>query len=149
MLRRPELARAERIAIVALTGATAYGVAIYSYFDNRSTEFVLTGVALPALLTGTLWLGMVLRSPQTSLGIKRGSLLFGLSIALLVVAVSWSSIGARFPRSALAYALPGGESLRSRSIASGTCLRSIPPRPRGSVSLPDTCPASGVRSSSF
>ena len=31
---------------------------------------------------------------------------------MLVVAVAWSSIGARFPRSALAHAAPGGSSLR-------------------------------------
>lgn len=109
MLRKPDFVRAERTAMVALTGTTAYGVAIYSYFDNRSTTFVLTGVALPALLAAALWLALLLRSDLTSRGMRRGGLAFALSVAVLLVAVGWSSIGGRYPRSALAYAIPGGE----------------------------------------
>lgn len=110
--RRPDVVHAERTAIVALTGVTAYGVAIFSYFNNRSTDFVLAGVALPAFLAAALWLSVLLRSDLVSRPAKRAGLAAALSVAALLVGVGWSSIGARYPQSALAHVLPGGGSLR-------------------------------------
>ena len=111
--RRPGLVRRERIAMLALVGMTAYGVAIYSYFNNRSTANTLINVALPGLILGGMWLGLLLRSkPDTSDAARRGGLGFALAVGVLLVAVAWSSIGDRFPRSALGYAIPGGQSLR-------------------------------------
>ncbi len=113
VLRRPSFVQAQSTTIVALAGTTAYGAAIFSYFDNRSTDFSLVGVALPALLTGALWLSLVLRSRgAVTERARRGALAFALSLAVLLVAVGWSAIGDRYPRSALAHSLPGGKSLR-------------------------------------
>lgn len=110
--REPDAVRNERTAIVALTGATAYGIAIYSYFNNRSTDFVLAGVALPAFLTAALWLNLLLRSGLVSRQVKRSGLACALSAAALLVAVGWPSIGERYPDSALGHAVPGGRSVR-------------------------------------
>ncbi len=122
--RRPGSSERERIAVLALIGMTAYGVAIYSYFDNRSTANTLINVALPALLLGGLWLGLLLRSrSMASRELRRGGLAFGLAVAVLLVAVAWSSISERFPRSALAYAIPGGKSVRGALQRLGTSRR--------------------------
>jgi hypothetical protein len=43
---------------------------------------------------------------------RLGGLAFALALAALLVSVAWSSIGSRFDQSPLAYALPGGKSLR-------------------------------------
>lgn len=110
--RQPDFVRAERTAIFALTGVTAYGVAIYSYFNNRSTDFVLAGVALPAFMIAALWLSLLLRSDLVARQVKRGGLACALSAAALLVGVGWSSIGDRYPHSALAHVLPGGGSVR-------------------------------------
>ena len=45
--RRPELVAANRVRFAALTGLTAYGVALFSYFVDRSTLLVLPYVCLP------------------------------------------------------------------------------------------------------
>jgi hypothetical protein len=69
--------------------------------------------ALPAVLAGALWLGLLLRGePVVARPARTAGLAVSLAVAVLVVAVAWSSIGARFPRSALAHAAPGGSSLR-------------------------------------
>lgn len=107
-LGRSALVRRERVALLAVTGVTAYGIVIFSYFVNRSADHVLPYLSLPALLAGTLWLSLLLRSPQVGHRERFGWLAFALSIALLVVAVAWSSAGPRLERSALAHALPGG-----------------------------------------
>jgi hypothetical protein len=111
VVRNPDFAGTERTAISALTGVTAYGVAIYSYYDNRSTSFILTGVALPAFLAAALWLSLLLRSRVVPLALRRGGLAFALSVGGLVVAVGWSSVAERYPHSALAHVLAGGGSL--------------------------------------
>jgi hypothetical protein len=111
--RRPGLVRRARVTLLALTGTTAYGIFLFSYYVDRSGDHVLPYVSLPALLVAALWLGMVLR-PDGDLArtTRAGVLTVGLSVAVLLVAVAWSSIGARFERSALAHAFPGGESAR-------------------------------------
>ena len=114
ILRHPAFVRRERVSVVALAGLTAYGILLYSYFDNRSISSILIDVALPALLAGALWLSLILRSrDHVSRPARRGALAFGASVAVLVLSVAWSAIGDRYPRSALAHAMPGGESLRN------------------------------------
>jgi hypothetical protein len=111
---RANIVRRERVALLALTGTTAYGVVIFGYLVDRSMDHVVPYISLPALLIGTLWLSLVLRSPQSlPRGGRAGVLAFALSVALLLVAVAWSSLGARFEHSALAHAIPGGESPRA------------------------------------
>jgi len=112
VLRQPGLVRAERTTIFALAAVTSYGVAIYSYYDNRSSDFILAAVALPAFLTATLWLSLLLRSHRVPIRMRRGGLAFALAVATLLVAVDWPAIGERFPHSALAHALPGGPSMQ-------------------------------------
>jgi hypothetical protein len=111
--RRGPLVERERPALIAATGMTAYGIALMSYYVDRSQDHILIYVALPAVLTGALWLGLVLRNGAAiGRAAQTAGLAFSLAVAVLVVAVAWSSVGARFPRSALAHAAPGGSSLR-------------------------------------
>jgi hypothetical protein len=110
--RRGRIVERERAALVALTGSTAYGIALLSYYVDRSQDHILMHVALPGVLTGALWLGLLLRAPDTLAPAARaGGLGFGLAVAALVVAVAWSSVGERFPRTAPSLAVPGGWSL--------------------------------------
>jgi hypothetical protein len=103
----------ERPTLVALAGTSVYGIALFGYYVDRSLDHILIYVGLPAVLMCTLWLSLLLRSPaHVSRAARMGGLGFGLAIAVLVVSVAWSSIGDRFPRSALARVAPGGESLR-------------------------------------
>ena len=84
-----------------------------SYYVDRSLDHILIYVALPVLLAGALWLGLLLRcGAAVGRATQRAGLALSLAAAVLVVAVAWSSIDARFPRSALAHAAPGGSSLR-------------------------------------
>lgn len=111
--RRPPMLEAERTAAVALVGMTAYGAVLLSYYVDRSQGHILIHVALPALLVGTLWLGLVLRAqPAVALASRRAALGSGLAIAALLLAVAASSVDGRFERSPLALAAPGGDSLR-------------------------------------
>jgi hypothetical protein len=113
-LREREFAGRERVAMVAVAGLTAYGIASYTYYNNRSSYLILAAVALPALLAGAVWLSLVLRSGQVvSPRARRGALAFGCSLAILLAAVAWSSVEHRYPQSALAHAFPGGKSLRT------------------------------------
>jgi hypothetical protein len=93
--------------IVALAGTTAYGIALLSYTQNRSSTYLLPYVALPALLAGVLWLTLVLRSPEVApRTLRLGSLAFVLSVGLVLL-LSALPVGDRFSRSALAHAYPG------------------------------------------
>jgi hypothetical protein len=111
--REPSFARRERVALIALAGTTAYGIALYSYFVNRSADHILPYVSLPALLSGALWLGLLLRPGRGAPpAVRTGAVAFSLAVAVLLLAVAASSIGSRFERSALAHAFPRGNSLR-------------------------------------
>jgi hypothetical protein len=103
----PLLAR-ERTALVAIAGMTAYGIALLSYYVDRSQDHILIHVALPALLTGALWLGLLLRSAGALRPVALG---LALAVAVLVAAVGWSGVDPRFQNTALALAAPGGDSL--------------------------------------
>jgi hypothetical protein len=103
----------ERTALVAIAGTTTYGIALLSYYVDRSQGHILMHVAPPGLLMGALWLGLLLRSHATvPNAVRSGGLAFGLAVGVLLVAVAWSSIGERLPRSALAHAVPRTLSLR-------------------------------------
>jgi hypothetical protein len=107
--RRRELARAERLGVTALAGLTAYGVALFSYTDNRSSTYLLPYVALPQLLAAVLWLVLIWRR-RAPLGIpaRRALLAIPLAVATVMLAAAWPTISANFSRSALAHAYPGG-----------------------------------------
>jgi hypothetical protein len=105
--RRPEIAARERTTLIALGGMTAYALAMFSYTDNRSSTYLLLYVSLPALLIGALWLGLLLRL-RPARGTSRGAVAFALSVAVLMVAAAWPSIGGHFSDSALAHTYPAG-----------------------------------------
>jgi hypothetical protein len=115
LLRRADaLARRERAALIALTGTTAYGIVLMSYYVDRSQSHILVHVALPALLTGALWLGLLLRAgPAVGRSARTAGLALGLAVAALVTATAWSSAAERFPRTPLSQGAPGGSSLRA------------------------------------
>lgn len=110
--RRRDLVDRERTTLIALTGSTAYGIALFSYFVNRSADHILPYICLPAVLTATLWLALVLR-PGTgaSPALQRVGLASATGLSVLLIAVAWSGVGSRFSESALALAPPGGKSL--------------------------------------
>ena len=90
---------------------TAYGIALLSYYVDRSQGHILIHVSLPAALAGALWLGLLLRERAAGRAVRQAGLAAALAVAVLLLAVAWSSVGARFPRTALARAAPGGPSL--------------------------------------
>lgn len=112
--RRPEVVTRMRTLLVAITGMTAFGVALMSYIVNRSADHIIPYVALPAVMLAALWLTLINR-PGLALPIaaRRAGLGFVLAIAALLVAVASSSLDTRFSQSALGYAVPGGSSLRT------------------------------------
>ncbi len=110
--RSREIVERERTSLTALAGITAYGIALFTYFVNRSADDILPYVSFPAILAGTLWLSLLLRGALVeSRSVRLGGLAFALSLAVLLLSTAWSSIGERFPQTALAHALPGDGSL--------------------------------------
>jgi hypothetical protein len=110
LLRRaPALARREPVTLVALSGTSAYAIALLSYSDNRSSTYLLPYVALPTLLAGALWLTLLLRShPDPGSPIRLGGLAFALSVAAIMLAAGWPGVDTNFANTALARAYPGG-----------------------------------------
>jgi hypothetical protein len=110
--RRPDLVERHRTTFVALTGMTAWGVALLSYIVNRGADHIIPYVCLPAVALGTLWLALVSR-PDVGVPAagRRAALAGALALSALLVAVAWSSVDTRFSQSVLAHALPGGTSL--------------------------------------
>jgi hypothetical protein len=110
--RRQELVVGNWPLVMALAGSTAYGVALFSYFVNRSADHILPYICLPTVMIGTLWLGLLLRSTTpVNRRIREGSLAIGLAVSVLLIATAWSGAGTRFSQSALAIAAPGGKPL--------------------------------------
>ena len=113
VVRYPELLRSEPVALTALAGTTAYGIALFSYYVDRSGDHILPYVSLPALISAVVWLALVLRSSGAiSRGARLGALAFALALGVLMGAAAWPATSDRVPGSALAHALPGGDSFR-------------------------------------
>ena len=126
--RRGPLVERERPALVAITGVTAYGIALLSYYVDRSQDHILMHVSLPAVLTGALWLALLLRADAVvSRRARTAGLAFALAVSVLVAAVAWNGVGARFPHTALGLAAPGGDSLHGALDR----LWHLPPLARG------------------
>ena len=107
--RLGEIAERQQGLLIALAGMTAYGIALFSYTQNRASTYLLAYVSLPALVIGVLWLSLLLRLPRdVPVGTRRGALAAGLSVAVLLLAAAWPGTGDRFSRSALAHTYPGG-----------------------------------------
>ncbi|MFN8112850.1 MAG: hypothetical protein U0R51_06590 [Solirubrobacterales bacterium] len=110
--RRPDLAEAERAKLILVAGSTAYGIALFTYLVNRSSDHIVAYVSLPAVIVVLLWLSIVLARAN---GVARPPRLVALGIALatgsLLIAVAWSGVGLRVSQSAIAHVIPGGRSL--------------------------------------
>ncbi len=107
--RAPAIARRERVMLIALTGITAYAIALFSYADNRSSTSTIRYVMLPAAVLVALWLALLLRSSVLAARrVQVAGLGFGMAVAVLLVAVAWPGTGDRVSSSALGHAYPGG-----------------------------------------
>lgn len=110
--RHRDLAVRERELTVAVAGSTAYGVALLSYLVNRSADHIVPYVSLPVLMAVTLWLSLMIRSPQF---VPRPARQLALgtvaAVATVLVAVAWSGAGEHLRESAIAYVAPGGRPL--------------------------------------
>jgi hypothetical protein len=103
--RAPAVARSHPALLIALTGATAYAIASFSYVDNRSLTYLLLYTSLPFLIAAVLWLDLLLR--EASPPVRTGGLAFTLGVSALMLAAAWPAIAPRFSRSALAHTHPG------------------------------------------
>jgi hypothetical protein len=108
VIRKPELARSKRKLMIALSGATAYAIASFSYVDNRSSTYLLLYVALPLLMAAALWTALLLDTAEIPLARRRAGLVLALPVAVLMLSAAWPTIGTEFSQSALARAYPGG-----------------------------------------
>ena len=135
----PALVAANRPAVIALAGSTAYGVALYSYFVNRSLNDVLPYIGLPAVLVVALWLQLA--KPAGVVGRQR-SLAFAAAAAAgtLMVAGAWAGAGNRFSESALAHLAPGGASLGGALDRLGDLPALHPEAPAGVYLLAEAMP---------
>ncbi len=136
---RPALAAANRPAVIALAGSTAYGVALFSYFVNRSLSDVLPYIGLPAVLVVALWLQLA--RPAGVVGRPR-SLAFAMAAAAgtLMVAGAWAGAGNRFSESALAHLAPGGASIGGALDRLGDLPALHPEAPAGVYLLAEVMP---------
>jgi hypothetical protein len=108
ILRSPDMLAGEPVLLTALVGTTAYGSVLFMYLVDRSLDHVVLYVSQPVLLTGTLWLHLVLRTRERlPRRVPAAALALALSVMLALVSVGWSSISNRFGHTALAHALPG------------------------------------------
>jgi len=112
LLRNPEWSDRNRLALFAIGGLTAYGVALFSYFDNRSLAHILQYVSLPLLLSFVLWLNLALTRSEIGNRSKSILLASSLCLAALCVSIVWPAASDRAGDSMLAWALPGGQSVR-------------------------------------
>ena len=114
VIRRADLVPRQRPLLVAITGMTAWGIALLSYIVNRGADHIIPYVCLPAVALGALWLALVLCPDlEVSRVGRRASLAMALALSALLVAVAWSSVETRYSQSVLAHAVPGGTSLRT------------------------------------
>jgi len=103
---------ANRTAFVALAGALAYGIALYTYFLSRSIDFVLPYMLLPLILVVAIGLGLILsESSPVSRGAAVTALGSAAAVGLIALAGVASAIPGRASDSLLGYVVPGGPSL--------------------------------------
>ncbi len=136
---RPALAAANRPAVIALAGSTAYGVALFSYFVNRSAEHILPYLSLPAVLVVALWLHL---TRPAGVAERPRSLAFAAAAAAasLMVATAWAGAGNRFSESALAHLAPGGASIGGALDRLGDLPAIDPEAPAGVRLLAEAMP---------
>ncbi|MGB0120796.1 MAG: hypothetical protein WBP55_07590 [Solirubrobacterales bacterium] len=128
--RNAAFVNARRPAMVAIAGLTAYGIALFSYYDNRSLDHVVPYISLPALLVATIWLSFLIDA-RTGVRpvLRRYAVGLAAAAAVLMVAVAWPAAGTRYSDSLLAYAIPGGNTSLSEGFDR---LWNMPPVAAGS-----------------
>ena len=108
---RRDLVLEHRTEFIALAGSLSYGIALYSYYVNRSLDHVLPYLLLPMILAVTIALGLIMRKGS------RGLRLTALGSAMAVSLFAISAVGKDLPDSArdslLAYSVPGGKSVKA------------------------------------
>jgi len=112
LLRNRDFSDRNRLALFAIGGLTAYGVALFSYFDNRSLAHILQYVSLPLLLSFVIWLNLALTRSDVGASVKTTLLASSFCLAALCVSIVWPAASDRAGDSMLAWALPGGHSVR-------------------------------------
>ncbi|MDP9135119.1 MAG: hypothetical protein M3N56_09875, partial [Actinomycetota bacterium] len=142
--RQPDVARRERVALTAIAGTTAYGVFLFSYFVDRSAAHVLPYVCLPLLLSGALWLALLLRfRPTLPPVVVRGALALSCGVAVLL-----TSVGLELDRAALrelgAGARRSGRRLARRRARSARSLPRAQPERGGGRAGARALPARGA-----
>jgi hypothetical protein len=94
LVRRPALARRHPGRVVALAATAAWGVALFSYFVNRSAEHIVPYLSLPAAMTAAIWLGLLLDpAVAASRRVRTTGLAAMLAAGVLLVAVAWPRAG--------------------------------------------------------
>ena len=141
--RRRDLVDGERAALIALCGITAYGIALFSYFVNRSADHILPYVSLPALMAGILWLSLLLRGALVE---SRTAALGGAGVRPARSRSCWSPLhGRRSVRGSRGRrwltSFPAASRLVGPSTASGTRRRSTPGHRRAKPCSIATCRA--------
>lgn len=109
--RQRDLALKERTATILLAGSSAYGIALFSYLVNRSADHIVPYVSLPAFMLVMIWIALLGRAVGPGTQPVRVALALALGASALMVSAAWSSVGVRYPQSALAYVTPGGPSV--------------------------------------
>ena len=129
-IRRSDIGAQHPTTMLAICGMTVWGIALFSYLVNRSADHIIPYVSLPAVALGALWLSLAGR-PGVGIGAPAGraALASAVFLSALLVAVAWPSVGDRYPQSALAHVVPGGDSLTGALDR----LRSRPPIRAGAV----------------
>lgn len=111
--KRRDYVETNRTAFVAIAGSLSYGIGLYSYFVNRSLDHVLPYLLVPFFIVAVVWLSLALRP---DLPLPRRAALGAVGLAMLVSVFAISAVGRDIPdrasQSLLAYAVPGGHSVK-------------------------------------
>lgn len=113
VVRRPQLGRERRPALVALTGCTVFGIVALTYWVGNSQPNTLRPIALPAIMVASLWLALA-GNPRSGLArpARVGALALGLWTAVQMVAFAAPEAERKWHQTALYHAFPGTPGLR-------------------------------------
>ena len=107
----PEVARRERLLLLAIAATTAAGIGLLTYWVARSVDSTLSTLALPGVVSAVLWLALLLRLGAREGAPRLAAVAVWSWIAALVIVAGWSLTSRNWDRTALAHLLPGGRSL--------------------------------------
>jgi len=106
--RRAELVLERRPALVGIAAASGLGVVSFSYFVGNSHPNTLMYPALPALVAGSLWASLLgAAGLETRRALRTLAVTAGFWVAALLAISGWPDATEKWPRTALAHAIPG------------------------------------------